>query len=179
MCPADCRRRGAHQHYISCCAPPMIISKAKCMRDLNKVWKKTRTATPICRVLQYIITCVMHEIEPLPRRFSSSPMNVMIFEAWQKQKNIGWGQLFRGGLSATWVQVQELYYQDNSATREAKYYSKQQRAKQVIGKLIEISLELWIARNKVLRLHWLKNNRYRGCEQSKWSRKNKRRVPNM
>ena len=37
MCPADCGRWEAHQHYISCYAPPMTIAKAKCMRDLNKV----------------------------------------------------------------------------------------------------------------------------------------------
>ena len=92
----------------------------------------------------------MHETEPLPRRFSSSPMNVLIYKAWQEQKSLGWSQIFRGRLSAKWGQAQNLYYQDNPATQGATYYSTQLWAKQVIGQLIETSLDLWVARNKVL-----------------------------
>ena len=149
-CPAECGRLEAHQHYLSCYAPPMTTAKAKCMQDMKKIWKKTRTATPIRRALQYILSCVMHETEPLPRRFSSTPINIMIFKAWQEQKRIGWGQLFRGRLSSKWRHAQELYYQDNPDTRGAKFYSGKQWAKLVVGKLIGISLHLWDTRNKVL-----------------------------
>ena len=93
MCPAGCGRQEEHQHYISFYAPPMTAVKAKCMQNLKKVWKKTRTATPIRRALQYILTCDMHETEPLPRRFSFPPMKVMIYKAWQEQKSIGWANV--------------------------------------------------------------------------------------
>ena len=92
----------------------------------------------------------MHETEPLPRRFSSTSINIMIFKAWQEQKSIGWGQLFRGRLSSKWRHAQELYYQDNPDTRGAKFYSGKQWAKLVVGKLIGISLHLWDTWNKVL-----------------------------
>ena len=74
----------------------------------------------------------------------------MIFKAWQEQKCIGWSQLFRGRISSKWARAQEIYYQDNPDTKEAKHFCGKIWSKQVIGKLIEISLELWVARNKEL-----------------------------
>ena len=140
----------AHQHYISCYAPPMYICKAKCTRALKKVWIRTRTVTPIHRTLRYIITRVMNETELFPRSCSDSPMQELILQAWQEQRRIGWGQLFRGRLSAKWGHAQEMYYHDNPDTRGAVYYSGNLWAAQTIGQLIEMSLMLWDTRNKLL-----------------------------
>ena len=120
---------------------------AKPQQDLEK---KTRTATPIRRALRYIITCVMHETEPLPRHFSDSPIHVMIYKTWKEQECIGWGHSCRGRTSSKWAQAQEIYYQDHPDTRDANFYSYRLWAKRIIGQLIEISLQLWVARNKEL-----------------------------
>ena len=53
-------------------------------------------------------------------------------------------------MSSKWAQAQEIYYQDNPDTRDANFYSGQLWAKRIIGQLIEMSLQLWDARNKEL-----------------------------
>ena len=74
LCPAECGLMESHQHYVACFAPPMIYQKAKCIRNGQKIFKQTRTATPVSRALTYILKCVMHETEPFPRRFAQSPI---------------------------------------------------------------------------------------------------------
>ena len=81
----------------------------------------------------------MHVIEPFPRYFSASLTQDMIYQSWQ-EKTIGWGQLFKGRLSSKWGQAQEIYYRENSETRETQYFSGKIWASKVIGKLIKISL---------------------------------------
>ena len=92
----------------------------------------------------------MHETEPLLRHFTPSPIYIIISKAWQEQQCIVWIQLFRGRLSSKWAQAQEIYYQDNPDTREAKHFCGKLWSEQIIGKLVEISLGLWVARNKEL-----------------------------
>ena len=88
----------AHLNYISYFSPQMVYKKTKCIRDLQKFWKSTRTATPVTSALKYILTCIMNEIEPFPRRFSTSPIQAVVYHTWQEQRIIGWGQLFKGRL---------------------------------------------------------------------------------
>ena len=37
ICPAECGRREAHQHYISCYAPPMTTVNVKCMQGVQQL----------------------------------------------------------------------------------------------------------------------------------------------
>ena len=84
--PAACGEMESHQHYISCYAPPMVLQKKRCMRDLYKTLQKIKTATPIARALRYIIQYVIDESEPFPRRHSPSPIQDMVFQEWREQK---------------------------------------------------------------------------------------------
>ena len=90
----------------------------------------------------------MHEAEPFPRSFSPSPVQAKVFQTWQEQREIGWGQLFKGRLSTKWAQG--CYYKDNPATRDVNHFSGKIWSSKVIGKLIEVALELWDTRNKAL-----------------------------
>ena len=63
--------------------------------------------------------------------------------------------MFKGRISSKWAQAQDLYYRDNPDTRDSKYFNGNLWASKVIGKLIEISLDLWDTRNKVLHGHTL------------------------
>ena len=46
LCPAECGRQEAHQHYISCYVPQMTHAKDKYLRDLNKTWKNQEQPPP-------------------------------------------------------------------------------------------------------------------------------------
>ena len=56
LCLVECGRMEAQQHYINA-IHHLWFKTLKCMRAINKVWQRTRTATPISRAL----TCVMNE----------------------------------------------------------------------------------------------------------------------
>ena len=92
----------------------------------------------------------MHETESFSRSFSPSPVQATVFQAWQEQRAIWWGQLFKGRLSSKWGEAQGCYYKDNPDTRDSNHFSARTWSSKVIGKLIEIALELWDTRNKVL-----------------------------
>ena len=81
LCPAECGLMESHQHYVACFAPPMIHQKAKCLRNLQKIFKQTRTATPVSRALTYILKCVMHETEPFHRSLSASQVQATVCKA--------------------------------------------------------------------------------------------------
>ena len=81
-----------------------------------------------------------------------------MFKAWQEQRAIGWGQLLKGRLSDKWKRAQDLYYQDNPDTRDVNYFSGNIWASKVIGKLVDISLELWDTRKKDCMAFQLKNS---------------------
>ena len=46
LCPAECRRQEAHQHYISCYAPQMTNAKAKYLRDIKKTVENNKDYRP-------------------------------------------------------------------------------------------------------------------------------------
>ena len=151
-CPADCGQIETHQHYISCYAPPMLTQNTKCVISLRKQWAKLRTAIPIARALKYIITCVISETEPLQRRLpaSATPFDIMLFQAWQEQRLIGWQQLFKGRLSKKWALAQGLYYADNPETKHVISFSPSLWASKTVQILIDMALEMWGTRNKQL-----------------------------
>ena len=53
-------------------------------------------------------------------------------------------------MSSKWGQDRDIYYRDNPDTREGKYYNAKIWAAKMIGKLIEISLDLWETRNGIM-----------------------------
>jgi len=62
------------------------------MKKLEKVLKKTKDATPISRVLKYIMRCVMGETESYQKKFplTTSNIDIKVFQAWEEQKLIRW-----------------------------------------------------------------------------------------
>ena len=127
----------------------MLIQNTTCVNNLRTHWAKLKTAIPIARALKYIITCVISETEPLQRRLpaSATPFDIMIFQAWQEQKLIGWQQLFKGRLSKKWALAQGMYYADNPATKHVLSFSSSLWASKTVQILIEMALELWVTRN--------------------------------
>ena len=150
LCSADCGKPETHQYYIVCGAPAMIYKMKKCMRDLEKIWKQTKTASPIASALRHILTCTMNESTPLYKSLHPSPIQDLVNQAWMEQQEICWGQLLKGRLSSKWGKAQDIYYRDNPDTKNCKYYNATLLAAKVVGKFIEMSLDLWDARNKIL-----------------------------
>ena len=99
--PAECGKVEYHQHYLSCYSPLMLVQKNKYIRQMYKTFKATKTAISIARALKYIIRSVMSETESFQRHFSnsSSISDIKLYQIWQKQKIIGWIQIFKGRIS--------------------------------------------------------------------------------
>ena len=70
-----------------------MAQKQKYMDKIMKVWKKLRTATPVAHTLKYIIRCVIDDItsEQLQSHFPTStlPFDLMMYETWRGQADIG------------------------------------------------------------------------------------------
>ena len=114
-CSTGCDQIEAHQHYLSCFAPPMIKEKNKSINDLKKVLKLTKTALPIARTLLYGIQHVRGEILRSTRHCpsSTSPFHHTIYTVWQRQTSIGWAQIFKGRISKLWGKVPAIFYNNN------------------------------------------------------------------
>ena len=63
---------------------------------------------------------------------------------------IGQANVFKGRFSATWGEAREMHYASNLDTYNIKRYSAYILATILIKALVEMSLELWVARNKKL-----------------------------
>ena len=66
-----------------------------------------------------------------------------MFQVWGEQKLIGWQQIFKGSLSNKWAQVQR-----DLDAREIERFSASSWASKIVGILIEMSLKLWVTRDK-------------------------------
>ena len=130
----------------------MVIHEDKCMRQMTKFIKDTKTTISIARTLKYIIRCVINETEPFQRHFSasSSTLDIKLYQAWQDQKSIRWTQVFKRRISTKWIEAQNIYYASNPDTKDDTKYSASIWASRIIKNLIEVALDLWVTRRKKL-----------------------------
>ena len=94
----------------------------------------------------------MDETSPHQKRFppDTSPVGILVYNAWEEQKRIRWSQLFKGRLSTKWGAAQDIYYTTHPDIKDNNSFSGQIWASKLIKGLIEIALNLRDAWNKIL-----------------------------
>ena len=74
--------------------------------------------------------------EPVWRQLFDSPIDIVVREAWEEQRAIGWDQILKGRISSKWGQAYGMFYMSNPTTRKEKYLSKEVWTSKTIAELL-------------------------------------------